>query len=224
MEKDSIFREMTVTLLLILINVWCFVAISPLNLTYFAFQPIAFLEGKRIWTLITYMFVHENFWHLLINMVALFSFGVLEKILGGKRYLCFYLVSGILAGFAPVLLSYLIFVYLLGNVSSEFIVVIVRIFGHPLGLYIGASGAIFGMAGLITVLYPRARMVIIIFPFFSMPAYQMIPLALFGMFFIPLFFNAPIGNAVHLGGFLCGATYGLYLRHRYGGEIQNGRC
>lgn len=216
MEKDSIFRKMTVTLLLILINVWCFVAISPLNLTYFAFQPTAFLEGKRIWTLITYMFVHGNFWHLLMNMVALLSFGVIyEKILGWKKYLCFYLISGILAGFASVLLSYLILVYFLGNVSFEFLVVIVRIFGHPSGFYIGASGAIFGIAGLLMVLQPRTRVVIIIFPFFSLAAYQMILLVLFGMFFISLFFNVAIGNALHLGGFLTGIFYGLYLRHKH---------
>jgi len=110
----------------------------------------------------------------------------------------------------------LILVYFSGKLSPEFLVALVRILGHPLGFYVGASGAIMGIVGLLLILHPRARLVIIIFPLFSLPAYQMIFLILFGLFFISLFFKAPIGNAMHLGGLLTGIIYGLYLRWRYG--------
>lgn len=83
----------------------------------------------RPWILITSMFAHGSLEHLIYNMFALALFGsILEKIIGSRRWLIIYFVSGIVAGIA----------------ASVF---------YPAS--IGASGAIFGLLGALAVLRPR---------------------------------------------------------------------
>ena len=65
----------------------------------FALKSTNILQGKYLWSLITHIFVHGSFVHLFVNMFVLFSLGSLcEKIIGRKRFLWFYLVSGLFAG------------------------------------------------------------------------------------------------------------------------------
>jgi len=140
------------------------------------------------------------------NMFVLFSLGGLcEKIIGRKRYLWFYLVSGIISGLAFVLLA-----YFFGNTDLG-----ARVFGSPLIPAVGASGAIFAIAGLFMVLTPKLKFMIIFLPFFSLPAYIMIPLVLFVTWIISSGVGVGIGNTAHFGGFLAGVIFGLYLRNKY---------
>ena len=85
---------------------------------------------------------------------------------------------------------------------------------------VGASGAIFAIAGLYVILLPRLRFSIIFFPFFSLPAYIMIPAVLFIFWGLSAVFNWPIGNVAHFGGFLAGLIYGLYLKGKYPGKVN----
>jgi len=81
------------------------------------------------WMLVTSMFLHGSFEHLFFNMFALFIFGiVLEGIIGSKRFLLVYFLSGIVASLGATLF-------------------------YPASL--GASGAIFGIMGAVAVLRPR---------------------------------------------------------------------
>src|SRR3989344_4724776 len=65
----------------------------------FALKSTNILQGKYLWSLIIHIFVHGSFVHLFVNMFVLFSLGSLcEKIIGRKRFLWFYLVSGLFAG------------------------------------------------------------------------------------------------------------------------------
>jgi len=174
-------------------------------LDYFALKPSSILQGEFLWTLILHMFVHGGFLHLLVNMFVLFSLGGLtERIIGKKRYIWFYLISGIFAGVLSVLLS-----GFFGFGSLE------RVFGSAEVAMVGASGAIFAIAGLMMMLLPNLRFSIIFFPFFSLKAYVMIPLALFLTWGLSIWFNWPIGNVAHFGGFLAGMAYGFYLRKKY---------
>ncbi|MDH3296695.1 MAG: rhomboid family intramembrane serine protease, partial [Gemmatimonadota bacterium] len=78
----------------------------------------------RPWSPITYMFVHGGFMHVLFNMLAVFFFGPpLERAMGGRSFLRFYLVCGVGAALASLLL--------------------IRLIGTP--TVIGASGAVFGV-------------------------------------------------------------------------------
>ncbi len=210
-SSKNLFSDLSVTNWIILINVVFFIISFPLILfseeyiKYTALQPISFSNGF-FWTLLTSMFMHGGVFHLLINMFVLFSLGnLIEKIIGRKRYIWFYFLSGIVAG-----LAFVFFSYFFGNTPSG-----EKIFGSPLAYAVGASGAIFAIAGLFMVLTPKLRFTIIFFPFFSLPAYIMIPLVLFGTWLVSSSIGIGIGNTAHLGGFLCGFFYGLYLKYKY---------
>src|SRR3989338_680629 len=181
-------------------------AFFPDYIDYLALKPSNIMQGKFLWTLITHMFIHSGIGHLLINMFVLFSLGSLcERIIGRKRFLWFYILSGIFAGILSVALSAQFGSTLWGE----------RIFGSPDMLMVGASGAIFAIAGLYVMLLPKLKFMIIFLPFFSLPAYIMVPLVLFVVWAISIFANWPIGNVAHFGGFLAGIVYGLFLRMKY---------
>lgn len=207
--------NLSVTNWLILTNVifFIFVILESLFfkdfLNYVALKPYSIMQGKNLWTLVTSMFMHGGFFHLLINMFVLFSLGNLcEKIIGRKRFLVFYLLAGLFAGIVFVLFAYFFGSTAVGSLAE-------RIFGSPLAFAVGASGAIFAIAGLFMILTPRLRFMIIFLPFFSLPAYIMIPLVLFVTWIVSSSVGIGIGNTAHLGGFLVGVFYGVYLKYKY---------
>ena len=91
----------SVTKNLLVINVLIFVVmlLSPLmdqKLTTYAALHYFTSPGFKLWQLVTYMFVHGGFGHLLFNMIALYFFGPpIERVLGKERFLFFYLTCGI---------------------------------------------------------------------------------------------------------------------------------
>jgi membrane associated rhomboid family serine protease len=96
--------------------------------------------GMEEATLVTYMFMHAGWMHLIGNMVFLWVFGDnVEDALGHVRFLIFYLLCGIAAGLAHTLV----------DTSSQ----------APL---VGASGAIGGVLGAYLVLYPKARIWVLV--------------------------------------------------------------
>jgi len=210
-KRKNFFERWSMTTLLIvftsILSLISFIilAIKPDWIDYLALMPLNILQGKSLWTLITHIFVHGGLAHLLINMFALFSIGNLcEKIVGRKRFLWFYILSGIFAGITAVILS-----GFFGTGIGE------RLFGNPDTFMVGASGAIFAIAGLFVILLPKIRFGIIFIPIFSLPAYIMIPLVLVLTWIATYAAGLPIGNTAHLGGFLAGIIYGLYLRRKY---------
>jgi len=87
-------------LLLINIGIYALQAFLGLPLEQWFGLRYVFAETFQPFQVITYMFIHAGFWHLLGNMFALFIFGpMLEMTFGPKRFLIFYLVTGIGAGF-----------------------------------------------------------------------------------------------------------------------------
>ena len=224
LTKKKDVSNYSATSILIWINIISFIIFTlliffiPNFLDYISLKPDFFMKGKYLWTLLTHMFMHAPgailpflSFHLLINMFVLFSLGrMMEKIIGKKRFLWFYLISGLFAGLLFIFLS-----FYFGNTDLGS-----RIFGSPLMSAVGASGAIFAIAGLFMMLTPKIRFMIIFLPFFSLPAYVMIPLVLFGTWLVSSSTGFPIGNTAHFGGFLCGVVYGLYLRKKYPRKTQ----
>jgi len=208
-KRPSFFANWSVTTWLVIVNVVFFIIFFQILLKYpdyVAIRPSAIMHGQYLWTIVTNMFMHAGIAHLLINMFVLFSLGGLcEKIIGRKRYFWFYLISGIIAG-----LSFVFFAYFFGNSPLG-----AKIFGAPDSLAVGASGAIFAIAGLFMILTPRLKFMIIFLPFFSLPAYIMIPLVLVLTWVVSSFWGMGVGNTAHFGGFLVGVAYALYLRHKY---------
>ena len=215
-KKYSFFSSWSVTTWLILINVVFFIIgagfwlIDDNNVKYIALKPSDILQGKYFWTFLTSMFMHGGFFHLAVNMFVLFSLGSFcEQILGRKRFFWFYLLSGLFAGIVFVLLA-----GFFGNTELG-----VRIFGSPDIAGVGASGAIFAIAGLFMILLPKLKFTIIFFPFFSLSAYIMIPLVLFATWLVSAGTGLPVGNTAHFGGFLLGVIYGFYLRSKYSNKV-----
>jgi membrane associated rhomboid family serine protease len=211
---EGFFRRYSLTTWLIIINVLVFVIIFSLIailgesfsekiFSWVALQPNAFFSGQ-FWQLLTSIFMHGSFTHLFVNMVSLFFIGnFIEKLIGRKRFFWLYMISGIFAGLFFIFLS-----YFLGNSELG-----ARIFGSPEIFAVGASGAIFALAGLLAILTPKLR----VYVFFIIPMQMWFAMVvLLGGFWLASFFgNLPIGNTAHLGGLLIGAGYAFYLRKKY---------
>lgn len=208
-KKKSFFYRFSINTTLILINVFCFILFSILIysnikfLDFIALKPSNILQGKYLWTFLTSMFMHGGFFHLFANMLSLFFLGgLIEKILGAKRYLHFYLISGLLAGLFFVL------------VSKFF-------FPADLNVYaVGASGALFAVAGLMMVITPNLPLYVMFIPI-PIKAKYAIPGLLAVLWLISIAGNIPIGNTAHLGGLLVGLIYCFYLKKKFPNKLKN---
>lgn len=168
--------------------------ISEFFVYYFGFVPLRFTNLRHEGLpLITSMFLHGSWIHLIGNMWSLWLFGDnVEDRVGHFRFLFFYLLSGVIAS-----LTHYIF-----NVNS------------PVPT-IGASGAIAGIIGAYFVMFPRARIVTIV-PFFWVPLFVQIPAVFFiGFWFVSQFYSGlfsllgpTFGGGIawwaHIGGFIFG--------------------
>ncbi len=212
-KRKGFSYNFSINTTLILINLLCFILFSILIyynikfLDFIAIKPMNILQGKYFWTFLTSMFMHGGFFHLFSNMLSLFFIGgLIEKILGAKRYLYFYLISGLIAGLFFVLISRFFFPADLSTYA------------------VGASGALFGVAGLMMVLTPNLPLYIMFIPI-PIKAKYAIPGLLAVLWLISIAGNIPIGNTAHLGGLLIGLIYGFYLKKKFPNKLKSiGQC
>jgi membrane associated rhomboid family serine protease len=155
-------------------------------------------QPQPLVTLITHMFLHDGWLHILSNMWFLYIFGDnVEDRMGSGRYLVFYLLSGIIAGLVEAIFT-----------PNEQIPAI------------GASGAIAGVLGAYLFMFPRARVfsviLIFIFPWFvEIPAiiflgYWFVIQLFSGVTSLGLLETASSGGVAwwaHIGGFLFGLVF-----------------
>jgi len=128
-----------VVIVVILLNFFCFFAerATPGLETRYALVP----DHVRLTTLVSYMFLHAGWMHIIGNMWFLWVFGShLENALGSARFLFFYLACGVAAGTLQSVLN-------LGSAIPT----------------VGASGAIAGVMGAFLIIYPRVRVVTLVF-------------------------------------------------------------
>lgn len=178
---------------------------GPIRIAHIlALQPFMILQGRYLWTFITSMFIHANIWHLAANMISLiFIGGFVEKIIGKKRFLYLYFIGGLVAS--------LFFVSLAGFFGSTALGE--RLFGNPLSLAVGASGAIFALGGLLAVLTPRMK--VLAFFVIPLPMWAAMVFLTFVMWLFSASLSLHIGNTAHFGGLIVGAIWGVYLRYKY---------
>ena len=181
--------------ILIVINILVFMlnSLSPNSTFYTAMIPGLVLQKGFVWQFLTYMFTHSGLSHILFNMLGLFFFGVqVERRIGSKEFLLFYLTTGVLAG-----------------VFSFVVYLLTGMFGVIL---LGASGAVFGVLLAFAVFFPHANIYLMgIFPIRA-------PVLVIGFTAIELFnqvfgMQSGVANMTHLAGF--GFAY-LYLVLRLG--------
>jgi len=180
----------------------------------------------KIWQVITYMFMHDysSLFHILFNMFALYTFGSsLEYIMGPKRFLNFYLITGLGALGLPLLVQSIEVYNITGSATNNGSFIIDsfrRISFNPqlmneeqastlLGIYttpmVGASGAIFGLLIAFGMLFPNAELFIMFIPVpikakYIIPVYVILELFLG----IKQFSGDSVAHFAHLGGALFG--------------------
>ena len=201
-SKRNLHEIFSVNTNIIILNLILFIAFGILlgakifSIDSVAIKPANILAGKYLWTFFTSMFMHAGFFHLFANMFSLFFIGgLVQRILGQKRFLYFYLISGLFAGLLFVLSG------LFSPTDMETYAV-------------GASGALFGLVGFLVIITPNLPVYVMLIPIPIKMKYAG-PGILILLWFISKAGNVPIGNMAHFGGLICGLVYGIYLRNKY---------
>jgi membrane associated rhomboid family serine protease len=169
----------------------------------------------KFYQIITHMFMHGSFMHLLFNMFALFTFGtMIERIWGPKRFLIFYFICGIGAALAQ-LGSYAYEFHTIDKMVLNLDQVIQYQYALRMNATVGASGAIMGVVAAFGYLFPNTEMMIIPIP---------IPVkakwAVMGIIAIDLFSGIAgrptdnVAHFAHLGGALTGFLIVLFQNRR----------
>lgn len=189
------------TMLIIVVNVIVFIEEllrGDAFVLAWSVVPADIVAGRHWITILTAMFLHGGWLHIIGNMVFFWAFGPeIEDTMGPVRFLAFYLVGGVIAALAQVAAS-----------------------PHSTVPNLGASGAIAAVMGAFLVTYPRDRMksllVILIFVRITF-----IPAALLiGVWFLIQLFNAGsvanvqtggVAYLAHVGGFIFGAVTARFI-------------
>ena len=189
-------RFAAVTILIILLNAYMFLQELSYGDPYiwaWSAVPIRIIHGHGFVTLLTSMFMHAGWMHIIGNMIYLWAFGrEIENAMGSLRFLLFYLFGGIVAMAAQIL-------------------------GDPFSRIpsLGASGAIAAVMGAFLITFPRDRIRTVIF-FFIFVRVTLIPAALLiGFWFLMQVFNfgevahvrsGGVAYLAHIAGFLFGVV------------------
>jgi len=143
------------------------------------------LLSQQPWTIISSMFVHGGFLHIIFNMLALYFLGsFFIRAAGEKSFLAVFFLGG-----------------LAGNALYSLL-------GPPWIPGIGASGGVFALGGALAVLVPRVPVLILFIPI-PMPLW----VAIIILVFISFLFSE-IAWQAHIGGLLLGLAAGLIFRRR----------
>ncbi len=160
--------------------------------------PRDIVAGDRWWTLLTSMFLHGGFFHIIGNMLYLWIFGDnVEDALGYLPYVGVYLLAGLFGSGLHIAID-----------------------PHSAIPTIGASGAISGVMGAYFVLYPKARVLTLIPIFFFIRLIYLPAFVLLGFWILLQLLQgcSSSGGGVayfaHIGGFIVGIAVGLIVRRR----------
>jgi membrane associated rhomboid family serine protease len=144
--------------------------------------------SERPWTIITSMFAHADFFHIFSNMLVLFFFGrIVYKVMGGWRFLLVYFIGGIA-----------------GNLLYLWI-------GPSSSIALGASGAVYAIAGTLVVLMPNMR--VALWGIIPMPLW-IFAIVFLGLLSIPPFAGPNIAWQAHMGGLVVGLAAGLIFKRQ----------
>lgn len=173
------------------INIFCFLLCILCNVMGFnivrifaLWNPIS--DNFFIWQPVTHQFLHGGIFHLLFNMLALLSLGPhVERYIGQKEFLKFYLICGIVAG-------------MFNSIFTETI-------NTPM---VGASGAIFGIFSFFAVAFPDEKLYAFFIPY-GIRAKFLLGFLIVLEVILALMSDGSdgIGHWAHIGGALCGVIY-----------------
>ncbi|MBM3745779.1 MAG: rhomboid family intramembrane serine protease [Acidobacteria bacterium] len=152
----------------------------------FGLVPHQALFSGYLWQPVTYLFLHGGFWHILINMLTLWMFGMdLERDWGTRRFLEYFFLCGVGAGVCVIVAS--------------------ALFGGMGIRTIGASGAVYGLLLAFGLLYPN-RVVLFSFLFPIKAKYFVMIIGAIA-FMSSFSTGSGVSHIAHLGGMIFGYLY-----------------
>jgi membrane associated rhomboid family serine protease len=185
-----------VTILIIVVNVFVFIRellSGDAFVTAWSVIPAQIVSGHHLVTILTAMFMHASWSHIIGNMIFLWAFSPeIEDAMGRGRFLVFYLVGGLVA--------------MLSQVAAS---------PHSTVPNLGASGAIAAVMGAFLVTYPRDRIKSILFIFIFVQVTFIPAILLICFWFLTQLFSAGsvaqvqgggVAYLAHIGGFIFGAV------------------
>jgi membrane associated rhomboid family serine protease len=181
-----------VTRNIIAINVLLFIATIYSGNTMYEYLALFNYKSNYFhgWQMITHMFMHGSFTHLLFNMFGLYMFGSrLEQMWGAKRFINFYLITGLGAALLHTLVQ-----------DYEITQGLVSI-NQPT---VGASGALFGILVAFAMYWPNTQLFLMFIPVPIKAKWAVIGYAAFELFAGISGFQAGVAHFAHLGGALFG--------------------
>lgn len=212
-----------VTKNLIAINVLMFLALlaferSGIDLNNLLGLHLFLAPDFRPYQLVTYMFMHGGFTHILFNMYAVWIFGsILERVWGSSRFLVYYIVAGVGAGLVQEAVQYIYYIMSLSQYTQVNYIGQIISMSEYLNLWttVGASGAVYGILLAFAMTFPNERLFMIPFPFPIKAKYFVL---IFGALelFSGLSNNASdnVAHFAHLGGMIFGLLMILYWRKK----------
>jgi membrane associated rhomboid family serine protease len=191
--------------------------------------PMEILEGEDLYTLISSMFMHADFWHLLGNMLFLWVFADnIEATIGNSRFLVFYLLGGLAAVGTHIFFSMgpitdvCCFPCIPEGACFDFLELLPCPGAVPM---VGASGAISAVLGAYLVMFPgsKIKLLFLVIPF-RIPAFLFLGFWILEQWSSVASLGAATGGGVawwaHIGGFIFGLIGGLYYR-RYRHQFRH---
>ncbi len=169
---------------LITVNVLIFIVtlVRPEAIFFLGLQPANFLHHP--WTIISSMFAHGGFGHILCNMVSLYFLGsFLIRLVGEGNFLKLYFLGGVVGNLLFILLA------------------------SPFSIGVGASGAVFALGGALVIITPKL-------PVFIFPLPIPIPLWIAILIFLLISFRPSIAWQAHLGGLIAGLIAGYFFKRK----------
>ena len=236
--------EVTKNLLIINVLVWVATMIfKSKGVDFNQYLALHFWQADRFmpWQLVTYMFMHDSsslgggLLHLGCNMFNLFMFGaLLERVLGTKRYLLYYMMCGIGAGLVQEVVwqftwetefvsnlrtadgavpSMAIVHQAIANGDAHTVEMMKEFLNFGF-LTVGASGAVFGLLLAFGMTFPNLKMYIIPFPFPIKAKWMVIGYGVFELLCGTTGMMSGVAHYAHLGGMVFGVLLLLYWRQK----------
>ncbi len=203
---------------LLIINIIFFVAKYLLGTIGFsmdrwfsAYYPASQLSHP--WQIITYMFMHADFWHILFNMMGLIFMGpILEYTFGSKRFLQYYFITGIGALALQFLVQAVEMYHITGAFATDINTFPTNSMTDIQDIYaiyhtglLGASGAIFGLLVAVFLIYPEIEVYIYFIPIPVKIKYLVPVYVLYELYTsIRPTEGDNVGHIAHIGGALIG--------------------
>lgn len=210
---------------LLLINIVVYLATSILqmrgfDLTNYGGLHFFLASDFQIYQLVTYMFLHANFWHIFSNMFGLWMFGVvIENVWGSKKFLFYYISTGVGAGVVQEIVQFAKF-YFTGMAAYNTVSVDGTIIAMDAYLNmwttIGASGAIYAILLAFGMSFPNERIFIFPIPIPVKAKWFVIFYVVLELFLAHSSAGDGVAHYAHLGGMFFG-----YLMIRYWNRHPN---